>query len=143
MEKDDLIQDEMLGRLIRKTDLESPSDAFVGKVMAGIRPETVMAPARKPFYLFVKSSWLWVLLGAFVAVILFAPDIPYLNLGPGKSFFSTAILPGFEFSSAGLRNLYPGSKAISLTLLLVFAGGILYALDLLLNRKFSVKHHTA
>jgi hypothetical protein len=143
MEKDDLIQDEMLGRLIRKTDLESPSDNFVGKVMAGLGPETVMIPVKKPFYLFLRSTLLWTLLGVFVAVILFTPDIPYLNLGPGKSFFNTAILPNFEFNFTGLKNVLHGSKAVSLTLLLVFAGGILYGLDLLLNRRFSVKHHTA
>ncbi len=143
MERDDFVMDEMLKKLAGRVPLESPSDDFTSKVMAGInvRPETVKAG--NPFYLFIKTAWPWLLLGIFVVVFLLSSDIPYLSFIPGKEFFHDHVAPYFSAFFVGIAKMFMGSKAVSITLALMASGGLLVGLDWLLRRRSDARHHAA
>jgi len=143
MERDDFVQDEFLKKMVGRVPLESPSDDFTRKVMAGILVEPETAKAGKPFSLFLKSWSLYILLGVFAVIFFLSSDIPYLTFIPGKEFFSDHIAPYFISMFAGLAKLFTGSKTLSITLSLMVAGGLLFAVDWIVRRRSEARHHAA
>ena len=143
MERDDLVKDELLKKLAGRVPLESPSVEFTQKVMAGIvtMPETVKP--KNPFFLFLRSWSLWILLGIFAAVFFLSSDVPYLTFIPGKEFFNDHVVPYFAAMFAGLARLFTGSKTLSITLSLLVAGTLLFAIDWFIRRRSVVRHHAA
>ncbi len=141
METDDLRRDDLVGRLISKTSPESPSAGFSGQVMESIQRTPALAHDRRPFFYFIKNSWPWVLLAVFVVAVLYFSNIPLKDFLPGKDALGTSLIPYYESLLKGLKAMFTGNKAVSFTLLLVFTGGVLYGLDLLLNRRLSGRHH--
>jgi hypothetical protein len=142
MEHDELKPDDLLGRLMNLTATETPSEGFAGKVMEGIHsvPETV--PVKRPFYLFLKRSWGWFLLGIFSMAILFITDFSFLDFLPGRQYFAGQ-MPYYDSLLQGLKHFFPGSKAVTMALFLVFACGLLYGLDQLIHKRMSMRHHVA
>ncbi len=142
METDDLRTDDLLGRMMGMTPPESPSEGFAGKVMEEIRPVPSVELVKRPFFLFLSHNWGWMVLGIFSIGVLISMGIPAQEFLPGKGYF-TALAPYYESLFTGLKNLFVGSKAVTMTLLLIFAGALLYGLDLLINRRTSARHHAA
>lgn len=136
------MKDDFLKRLVGRVPPEAPSDSFTSKVMAGIRPEAETVEAKRPFYLYLRSIYPWVLLGMFIIVFLLSSDIPYLGVIPGKAFFTNHIAPTFNSLFAGMAGLFMGSKTLSITLALIASGGLLAAVDWLVRRKSVTRHHT-
>ena len=141
MENDNLFNDDFLRKLIQKTPLDEPSDDFVKNVMANIRTGAEFAPARKPFYIFLKSSWLYIVLSLAVLVFLFSSDLPFTNILPGKGYFIHTLLPYFESMFSGFKNIFAYSKFTSISLMIVVAGGLLYLFDRLISRRAHARHH--
>lgn len=137
------MKDDFLKKMLGRVPLESPSDGFTRKVMAGILAEPETAKAKKPFYLFLKSWSLYILLGLFAVVFFLSSDIPYLTFIPGKEFFNDHIVPYFASMFAGLARLFSGSKTLSITLSLMVAGGLLFAVDWFMRRRSVARHHPA
>lgn len=143
MERDEFVQDDLLKKLAGRIPLESPSDGFTSKVMAGIVAQPQTAKAKKPFWLFLRSAYPWILLGIFILVFIFSSDIPYLGIIPGNEFFSDHVVPVFNSLFAGMTSLFTGSKTLSITIALLASGVLLAAVDWLVRRRSVARHHTA
>jgi hypothetical protein len=143
MERDDFVKDDFLKKILGRVPLESPSDDFTRNVMAGILTEPEPVPAKKPFYLFLKTWSLYILLGIFAVIFFLSSDIPYLTFIPGKEFFNDHIVPYFTSMFSGLARLFTGSKTLSITLSLMVAGGLLFAVDWFIRRRSEARHHAA
>jgi hypothetical protein len=142
MKKDDFLTDDFIRDLIRKTPLDSPSDAFLEKIMGNIQLDPRIAPVKQPFFLWVKSAWPYALAGFILIVFLFTSDLPYTNILPGKDLFTKSLLPYFESLFAGIKNLFVHSKYTTIGLTVLFTGGLLVMLDQLLNKRTPVQHRT-
>lgn len=141
MEKDDLIKDDLLGKLISKTPAEAPSDNFVSGLMAKIPGAPVTAPVQKPFFLFVKSSWQYILLAAAVVVVLLTSELPFLNFIPGKSHISDVMRNYFLSLVQSLNLSYGSMKSLSIFFLAGCAVGLLLLVDRLFRHRPKV-HNT-
>lgn len=141
MENDDLLKDDFLGNLVKKTPEESPSDGFVESVMANIGWKPELAPVRKPFYLYLKSSWPYILLSLFVIVFVLTSDLPFSKFIPGMEYFTTVLLPYLGKVFSGLVNLFGFIKSPVLPIAVVVSAGLLILLDYFLFRRPSVQHH--
>jgi hypothetical protein len=142
MEREEFVKDDFLKRLVGRIPLEAPSDSFTSKVMAGISPEQETVHVRKPFSLYLRNNYSWILLGIFIIVFLLSSDIPYMDVIPGKAFFINHIAPTFDSLFAGMAGLFMGSKTLSITIALLASGGLLAAVDWLVRRKSVTRHHT-
>lgn len=143
MEKQDVVRDELLKKLAGRIPLDSPSEDFTLKVMAGISSSPEQVKARKPFYLFLKSSGPWILLGLFVIIFLLSSDIPYLSFLPGKDYVSGHILPYFSRLLNGTNYLFTVNTTFKITMALLASGALLVAVDWLMRRHRAARHHTA
>lgn len=143
MEKDNIKKDDFLGRLITGTPLESPSDDFISNVMSGIPMEPLLVKEKRPFFLMVKRTAPWLLLSIAVIAVLFTSDIPFLNLAQGKNYFTQSLVPYLAGMFGGLKSLFAGGKVATYTLMIIFAGGGLLALDYFLNNRVFARHRAA
>ena len=132
MEKNDLIKEDFLGKLIQNSPLESPSDAFVDDIMSKIRQAPVTIPVRKPFFLFVKNTWIYALLTLAVLIFLLTSDLPFSNVIPGKEYFSSIFTL--------IKSSFGNTKAISIPLMIFMAGGLLLLLDHLFSRRTKIQN---
>ena len=143
MKENDNIHDDFLKKLIQKTPLDEPSGDFVNKVMASIQPGVEMAPARKPFFLFLKSFWLYAVLSLALIVFLMTSDLPFTQFIPGKGYISQSLLPYFENMFSGFRGLFVRSEFTNIGLMVLAAGALLFLFDHLWSRRSSAQHHPA
>ena len=143
MEREDLVRDELLSKLAGRISLESPSDDFTSKVMAGLVAVPAQVPVRKSFFRLMKSILPWVLLTLFILIFLLSSDIPYLSFVPGKEVFGTHIFPYLRDVFSGLANLFTTSKTLSITLALMASGGLLAGVDWLIRRRSVARHPAA
>ena len=132
MEKNDLIKEDFLGKLIQNSPLESPSDAFVDDIMSKIRQAPVTIPVRKPFFLFVKNTWIYALLTLAVLIFLLTSDLHFSNVIPGKEYFSSLFTL--------IKSSFGNTKAISIPLMIFMAGGLLLLLDHLFSRRTKIQN---
>ena len=133
---DDVVKDDFLAELIKKVPLESPSDEFVNKVMAGIETIPVPVVEQRPSFYWLRSSLPYLGIGIIVVLILVSSDIPYLNFMGGKVFFSSLFLKVFQpfwFSMKALLS----SRFITYSLLIGVSAGFLFIVDKLFSRRFS------
>jgi hypothetical protein len=135
MEKDNLLKDDFLGKLIQNSPLESPSDAFVDELLTKIKPAPEMVPAYKPFFLFIKNSWSLALISLAVIIFLLTSDLPFSNVIPGKEYFTNSLLPYFASLFSMIKSSFGAIKTISIPLMIVAAGGFLLLLDYWVFRK--------
>ncbi|MEI7662420.1 MAG: hypothetical protein WCK34_09490 [Bacteroidota bacterium] len=134
MEKENLSNDDFLRGLIQQSPLESPSDDFVDRVMAGILVAPETAPVRKPFYLYLKTIVPYALLALLVLLVFFTSDIPFLNWFPGKNYVTHNLVPYFETLFSGLKNAF-SSRYVSFGLLIITSTGLLFLVDQLFSRR--------
>jgi len=135
MEKNDLLKDDFLGKLMHGSPLESPSEAFVDDVMAKIQRAPVMVPAQKPFFLFLKNSWSYALISFALIIFLLTSDLPFTNVIPGKEYFTTSFLPYFASLFSMIKSSFGSIKNISIPLMIIAAGGFLLLMDHWVFRK--------
>ena len=140
MEKNDLIKEDFLGKLIQNSPLESPSDAFVDDIMSKIRQAPVTIPVRKPFFLFVKNTWIYALLTLAVLIFLLTSDLPFSNVIPGKEYFTNNLLPYISSLFTLVKSSFGNTKAISIPLMIFMAGGLLLLLDHLFSRRTKIQN---
>ncbi|MDP4282174.1 MAG: hypothetical protein Q8867_08510 [Bacteroidota bacterium] len=136
MEKDDLLKDEFLRDLIRKTPMEEPSDDFVNKVMAGIQPGLETFPVKKSFFYYLKISWPYVLIGFAVVVFFLTSDLPF------SGYFSTTLVPSFKSLFTGFSHFMVNSKVTTIGLMVIGGGGLLFFFDRILQKSRDFAHHT-
>ena len=141
MEKDDFIKDEFLKELIGKSTPDSPSDDFVEKVMAGIRLNPEFAPARSPYYLYLRASWPYVVIVFTVVIFLVSSDLPYSKFIPGKDYFVTILLPYLKNLSGGFVSLFSFIRSATLPLILVASAAIIFILDRVFMHRHSIQHY--
>ena len=134
MEKDDFTEDDFLGRLIRQNPLDSPSDDFVNRVMAGIQTVPEIASVRKPIFWYLKVMIPYILLFMLFFVVFATSDLPFLNWLPGKSYYLNHLVPYFGTLFAGLKNSF-SSKYVSLGLLVMASTAFLFIIDRVFTRK--------
>lgn len=133
MEKDDFIEDDFLRELIHKTPLESPSDAFVDRVMEQIAVQKEVE--KKPFYLYLKSLSGYAALAAFVLIFLFTSDFQIFNFLPGKDMVRENFLPMVNAFVQPFKSLFGDAKSLSLPLMIVVSAGMFFVLDMFLSRR--------
>jgi hypothetical protein len=137
---EDQLNDAFLHDLLQAAPLESPGDDFVSKVMAGIEPLPALVPAKKPFFMDIRSWWPYALAGSFVILFLLTSDLPYSRFIPGKEFFAHTLIPNFLSMFSGVKNLFSGSKSVSIPLIVIFSAAFLYLVDRFLLRRFTTTH---
>jgi hypothetical protein len=142
MEKEDFLPDDLLKDLFRKHSWDSPGDDFTENVMEQILHAPEIAPVKKPFYLFLRSSWPYVLLFLVSLVFLITSDLPFTDYIPGKEYFTKNLLPYLGSLFSGFKPLFSSIKTISIPLMIILAGGLLVGFDHFLFRKPTVRHQT-
>ena len=135
MEKDDFLQDDLLAKMMQDVPLESPSAGFVEELMAKIQPAPVMVPAQKPFFLFLKNSWSYAVISFILIIFLLTSDLPFLNIIPGKEFFTHSFLPYFASLFSVIKSSFGNMKNVSIPLMIIAAGGFLLLMDHWVFRK--------
>jgi hypothetical protein len=139
MDTDDMLKDDYLADLIRRVPLESPSEDFIKKVMAGIEPLPAPVTEKRPSLIWLKWGLSYVALGAVIVIILYTSDIPYLNSILGRDYsqgiFSNIFLPFFLILKGFLS-----SKFVSYALLIGVSAGFLFLVDMFLSRKLTTSH---
>ena len=143
MEGENMLKDDFLKKLLGRVPLESPSDGFTRKVMAGIFAEPLPVKAKKPFYLYLKAWWPWILLGIFALAFIFSSDIPYLTFIPGKDYVNDHIIPYLSAFFGTMAGLFTTSKTLSISIAVMVAGGLLYAVDWFVRRRFVAHNHAS
>ncbi|MEI6885359.1 MAG: hypothetical protein WCO02_12780 [Bacteroidota bacterium] len=136
MEKDEMLNDDFLAGLIRKTPLESPSDDFINNVMRGIELQPDAAVEKRPYFQWLNSAVPYVLLGVIILFILYSSDIPYLNFLAGKEYFSGLFVKIFQPFWISMKALF-SSKFITYSFLIGVSAGFLFIIDKLFFRRFA------
>lgn len=136
MDTDDFLKDDFLADLLSKVPLDSPSEGFVNKVMAGIEPLPQAAEEKRPYFVWLKSSAPYIFLGIALAFIIYSSDIPYLNFIYGKEYFAGLFVKTFGPFWISLKTLL-ASKFITYTLLISVSAGFLFIIDKLFSRRFA------
>jgi len=137
MEKEDFYEDDFLSGLIKQNPLDSPSDDFVDRVMAGIKLTQEIAPAQKPFFLYLKATIPYALVIFLLFVVFSTSDLPFLNWLPGKNYYINNLVPYFGTLFAGLKTAFT-SKFVSFGLLIIASTAFLFLIDRLFSRRPSV-----
>jgi hypothetical protein len=135
MEKDDLIRNDELGKMLQGAPLEQPSDTFVGDVMAKISISPEIVRPHKPFFLYVRNSWPYALISLIVLVFLYTSDLPYGYLMPGKGFFTEFISSYFSSLFSQMKLSSGTLKNLSIPLMIAAAVGLLLVVDHWVSRK--------
>jgi hypothetical protein len=136
MDIDDVIKDDFLSELIKKVPLESPSDEFVNKVMAGIETVPVQVIEKRPSFYWLRSWLPYLGIGLIVFLIFISSDIPYLNFIGGKELFSSLFVKVFQPFWISMKALF-SSRFITYSLLIGVSAGFLFIIDKLFSRRFS------
>jgi hypothetical protein len=143
MENGDFFNDDFLRNLIGKSSPESPSGGFVEKVMSRIQPQAEVAPVKRSFFIFLKSSFGYFLLAAFVIGFFLTSDIPLMNWIPGKQYFLNTFLPYFNSLFAGIKSFSGSGRSISIPLMIIVASGLFFFFDRLLTHYHGVRNHSS
>lgn len=142
-ENNDLLNDDFLRDLVRKSSLESPSDGFVHKVMEQILPQPEIIPAKKPLIGYLKNIFGFGSIAAVLAVFFLTSDIQVLNWVPGKQFFVNSIFPSFDSFLNWLNQLSGNGKGFTIPLMILAASGLFFLIDRFLSYRNSVKNYRA
>ncbi len=137
MENDDIINDDFLRELIQRTPLDSPSDDFVDRVMAGIQTSAVVPEVKKPFYLYLKAALPYAAIALFLFVVMATSDLPIFNWIPGKDHLISNLITFSGTLFTILKNSF-ASKFVSWGLLISFSAGMLVLIDQLFSRRTSL-----
>ncbi len=137
MEKDDFLKDDFLRELINRSPLDSPSEDFVDRVMAGIQTNAEVEVVKKPFFHYLKVSAPYFILVFFIFVVIATSDLPLFNWFPGKAYFTNNLMPYLETLFMVFKKAF-SSKFVSWGLLISFSTGVLFLIDRLFSRRTSL-----
>jgi ABC-type phosphate transport system permease subunit len=112
----------------------------VENVMGRILQAPEAVPEKKSFIYYLRSSWIYVLLGLVFIVFLMTSDIPFTDSFPGKEYFTKHLFPYLSSLFSGLKPLLQNTKITSIVVMAVIAGGLLLGLDFFLSRKPLIRH---
>jgi hypothetical protein len=141
MNGDDFLKDDFLKDVIGGMPVENPSDNFTEIVMGRIQPGLQPEPAKRPYFLWLRSAWPYAFALLALLVFLFTSDLPFTDYIPGKGYFIKSLYPYFESFIKGIKNLLGVSKYAPIGIMVVVAGGLLFIFDRLLQRKPDVRQH--
>lgn len=136
MIKENLNEDDFLRKMMHHVPLDSPSDDFVEKVMAGIKPALIQEPARKPLFQHLKSFFPYALLVLVLFTVIMTSDLPFLNWIPGKNYLNEGVLPYLGVLWSSLGKLFT-SKYVTFGLLISASAGVLFLTDHYLGNKIN------
>jgi hypothetical protein len=137
MEKDEFLNDDFLRELINRSPLDSPSEDFVKRVMAGIQTSAEVEVVKKPFYHYLKVSAPYFILVFFIFLVIATSDLPLFNWMPGKAYLTNNLLPYLETLFMVFKKAF-SSKFVSWGLLISFSAGVLFLIDRLFSRRTSL-----
>jgi len=137
MEKDEYLNDDFLRDLIRRSPLDSPSDDFVDRIMAGLHPAPEVSRVKKPFMLTLKAAVPYAIVALILLVIISTSDLPLFNWLPGKDYFKKDLGPYLGSLVHVFKNAF-ASKYVSWVVLISFSATVLFTIDRLLSRRTSV-----
>jgi len=130
-------KDDYLRELIETSPLDSPSFDFVDRVMSNIRLAPEAAPAKKPFFLYIKTAFPYAAVLLVLIFIFTTSDLPLFNWIPGKEYFLKSLFTTFGSLFTTMNNAF-ASKYVSLGLLIGFSAGLLFIIDRWFSRRTSV-----
>jgi len=140
MDTDDMLKNDYLADLISQVPLESPSEDFLARVMAGIEPLPAHVPEKRHYLVWLKWGLSYISLATVIILILYTSDIPYLNSifrGDYSSGIFSNIIRPFFFTLKNFLSL----KYVSYALLIGISAGFLFLVDVFLSRKLPAQPH--
>jgi hypothetical protein len=87
MEKEDFLPDDFLKDLFRNQSWENPGNDFTANIIEQILKSPEVAPAKKPFYLMVRSSWPYIMLFLVAVIVLMTSDLPFSKNISSRTYF--------------------------------------------------------
>jgi len=137
MEQDDFLKDDFLREIIKRSPLDSPSDDFVDRVMAGIQVVPEVEAVKKPFYIDYRGAIPYALIVLFCIFVIATSDLPIFNWIPGRDYFIHNLMPSVETLITTLKSAFT-TKFVSWVVLISFSAGLLFFIDRLFSRRTMV-----
>ncbi|HNY01013.1 MAG TPA: hypothetical protein PKG48_00420 [Bacteroidales bacterium] len=134
MEKDDFLEDDLLRELIRQHPLDSPSDDFVERVMAGLPEMPVQGISRNSWPEILKQIFPYVLLVFVLIGVMATSDIPGFGWVPGREFLTQQVLPSVKTYTSLIFNAF-SSKYVQWGLMIGVSAGFLIGIDRFFTRR--------
>ena len=138
---DDLLKNDYLAELINQVPLDSPSECFLEKVMAGIEPLPAPLAEKRPYLTWLKWGLSYAALGSVIVLILYTSDIPYLNSILGKGDYSSGMFRDIFMPFVLFLKTFLSSKYVSYALLISVSAGFLFLVDKVFSRKLPAHPH--
>lgn len=134
--------DDFLNKMMMHVELESPSEGFVERVMAGLEVGPEAEPAKKPFFAMLNSVWPFFILLLVVLMVLFTSDLPFLNWLPGKDNLLNVIQPYINLITSSMSSVFKSSYG-SFGLLIGVSAGLLFLVDRFLIQNLYTRRKAA
>jgi len=128
MEADNLIKDDFLRDLIKKSSSDNPSDVFVEHIMEKVQQTQEFSVSKQPFYQYLWSALPLFLLTAIILLFLFTSDLPFGNYFPGKVYYTQILMPFLISLLESLKALIT-SKYFSFAFMVVLAAAVLVFIE--------------
>jgi hypothetical protein len=136
MERDDITRDDFIAKLIREVPLDSPSDDFVERVMAGITIEQEVIKEKRPFYYYIRKSLPYAASILLVMLVIFTSDLQVINHLPGMNYFSEKLIPYLSMVVETFRGAF-STRFVSFGILTGLSAGMLFLIDRFVSHRFS------
>jgi hypothetical protein len=139
MEKDELLKDDILSRLLKNTVTESPSDEFIEKVMTGVRSVPAIETTPRFFSMYLKTALPYIGLVAAVLFFVFTSDMPFDKYLSHTDYFSKYFLPYFTSMVGGFKVLF-ASRFVTFAMGVALSAGFLMLVEHFFSRRSSMHH---
>jgi len=134
METNNIIKDDFLGDLIKKSSPDNPSDIFVERIMDKVQITPEFSFSKKSFYLYLWSALPVFLLVTIILLFLLTSDMPFSKYFPGKDYYSQTLIPYLLSLSNSFKELVI-SKYFSFAFIVIVAAGVLVVIESILSTK--------
>jgi len=138
MKKDETGRDNIIGRLVKNSFSEEPSDDFIDKVMEKIRLAPTPVPSQRTYFSMVKSTIPYLVVAAILVLILITSDFPVLNKLSVNHLF-TGIFQHLVVMGKSLNNFF-SSTYVSFGLMIGASLFVLIIIDVIFSRKRISQH---
>jgi len=125
--------EDFLKDFIQKLDLESPSDGFTSRVMNKIENEVAEQSLQMNIYRKLRS-WYIAIFSAIAAIAYTVYYFIHSNLQFFIGDYDLMIIPVFKKLFLSFKELLPGLKVSSFTVVIILAITGLFLIDRLINR---------
>jgi hypothetical protein len=125
--------DDFLKGFIQKSGLESPSDGFTSRVIRKIENEVAEQPLQMNIYRKLRS-WYIVIFSGIAAVAYTVYYFIHSNLQFISGDYDPMIIPVFKKLFLSFKELLPGLKVSSFTVVIILAITGLFLIDRLINK---------